>query len=123
MRQYRHGAEDIFLELPGGLVDPEDDSPAVAAERELLEETGYQGINLIPIGECYPQPAVLTNKCFFYLARDVKLTREPDFDAGEDIEIVKVPLEEIASKIRNHDITHGMIQLALFFFQNYQSHN
>lgn len=123
MRQYRHGAEDIFLELPGGLVDPQDDSPVIAAERELLEETGYEGEDLIPIGECYPQPAVLANKCFFYLARDVKLTREPDLDAGEDIEIVKVPLEEIASKIKTHEITHGMIQLAFFFFWNHQRYN
>ena len=100
LRQYRHGVEDICLELPGGLVDTEDDSPAVAAERELLEETGYQGADLMPIGECYPQPAVLTNKCFFYLAGNVKKIKPPDLDAGEDIEIIKFPLKEIALKNR-----------------------
>ena len=122
MRQYRHGSEEICLELPGGLVDPEDESPAVAAQRELLEETGCQGADHVPIGECYPQPAVLTNKCFFYLARDVKKIREPDLDAGEDIEIVRFPLKEITAKIENQEIVHGMVQLAFFFFWMKQEH-
>ena len=116
MRQYRHGAEKICLELPGGLVDTEDTSPIIAAERELLEETGCQGTDLAAIGECYPQPAVLTNKCFFYLARNVKKIREPDLDAGEDIEIVKFPLREISAKIENQEIVHGMVQLGFFFY-------
>ena len=41
IRQYRHGNEDICLELPGGLVDATDRSPEAAIRRELLEETGY----------------------------------------------------------------------------------
>jgi len=122
MRQYRHGAEEICLELPGGLVDTEDGSPAVAAARELFEETGYQGADLIPIGECYPQPAVLTNKCFFYLTHNVKKVRQPDLDAGEDIEIAKFPLEEIPLKIESNEIVHGMVQLAFFFYWLKQKH-
>jgi len=117
VRQYRHGSEEVCLELPGGLVDTEDDSPAVAAERELLEETGCQGADLIPIGECFPQPAVLSNKCFFYFADNVKKIREPDLDAGEYIEIVKFPLKEIALKIENREIIHGMVLLAFFFYR------
>ena len=66
VNQYRHGIEQVGLELPGGLVDPQDASPEVAARRELLEETGYQAAGLIKIGECYPQPAVLSNRCFFF---------------------------------------------------------
>ena len=41
VNQYRHGIERVCLELPGGLIDPQDPSPDVAAGRELLEETGW----------------------------------------------------------------------------------
>src|SRR5664279_2839452 len=41
VRQYRHGAQKVMLELPGGAMDARDESPLQAARRELLEETGY----------------------------------------------------------------------------------
>lgn len=116
VRQYRHGVERVCLELPGGLVDPADDSPSLSARRELLEETGYRADKITLMGECFPQPAILSNKCFFYLALNVVKIQSPQLDAGEDIEIIKVPLKDIAAKIENREIDHGMVLLAFSFF-------
>jgi ADP-ribose pyrophosphatase len=115
VHQYRHGIERICLELPGGLVDPADDSSAFSAQRELLEETGYQADQIMLIGECYPQPAILSNKCFFYLAKNATKVQPPHLDSAEDIEIIKIPLKEIPAKIENKQIDHGMVLLAFFF--------
>ena len=115
VRQYRHGIERVCLELPGGLVDASDESPGLSARRELLEETGYQADQIKLIGECYPQPAVLSNKCFFYLAKNTTKVQPPHLDSGEDIEIIKIPLNEIPLKIENKEINHGMVLLAFFF--------
>jgi len=82
VRQYRHGTEQVCLELPGGLVDPDDDSPELSARRELLEETGYQADEITLLGECFPQPAILSNKCFFYLAENAAQIQSQDLDAG-----------------------------------------
>jgi len=117
VRQYRHGIEQVCLELPGGLVDPEDPSPASAAERELLEETGYQVAEVFELGECFPQPAVLSNKGYFYLGTGAEKVTEPSLDDGEDIEIVRVPLERIPAMIENREITHGMVMLAFCLYR------
>ncbi len=116
VRQYRHGNEKICLELPGGLVDAQEHSPEAAAQRELIEETGFKAGRLLKLGECFPQPAILSNRCFFYLATDVEKVNEPALDAGEDIEIVMVPSEHVFERVENGDITNGMVQLAIAFY-------
>ncbi|MBT8332719.1 MAG: NUDIX hydrolase [Deltaproteobacteria bacterium] len=115
VRQYRHGTEQVCLELPGGLVDPGDLSPESSAQRELLEETGFTVANIRLIGECYPQPAILSNRCFFYLAEDAVKTQRQNLDAGEDIDILTIPLKDIRAKIENKEIDHGMVLQAFFF--------
>ena len=117
IRQYRHGTEQVCLELPGGLVDPDDASPELSARRELLEETGFTVSNIRLIGECYPQPAILSNRCFFYLAEGAVKSQQQNMDAGEDIEILTIPLDKIRTKIENKEIDHGMVLLAFYFFR------
>ena len=116
VRQYRHGTEAISLELPGGLVDPEDRSPDIAAGRELLEETGYQSPSIEQLGTCFPQPAMMGNKCYFFLAENAVQIQAPAPDDGEDIQIVKMPMEDIPGMIFRGEIDHGMVLLAFSFF-------
>jgi ADP-ribose pyrophosphatase len=40
IEQYRHGIDEVTLEIPGGLVDGEE-GHEVGAVREMAEETGY----------------------------------------------------------------------------------
>ena len=50
IRQYRHGTEDVTLEVPGGMVDATDGDPSVSAARELREETGYEVEAIVHLG-------------------------------------------------------------------------
>jgi len=120
IRQYRHGCGQVLLELPGGLIDEDDLSPHEAATRELLEETGYQGKDLVLLTKTHPQPAVLNHMGLTYLARDVKRIAEPKLDAAEDIEVCSIALQRIPEMIRSGEINHGqaVMALSLYFLLN-----
>src|SRR5690606_28506074 len=59
VEQYRHGTDEVSLEIPGGIIDPGDASPAHAARREMVEETGYDADAIVPLGSVAPNPAIL----------------------------------------------------------------
>ncbi|MEJ2533996.1 MAG: NUDIX hydrolase [Gammaproteobacteria bacterium] len=98
VEQYRVPVQARVLELPAGLVgDNEDaDEPiAVAAQRELLEETGYRAGRLRRLLHC-PSTAGLSDEMItFFLAEDLRREGPGGGDASEDIEVHEVPLEAV----------------------------
>jgi 8-oxo-dGTP pyrophosphatase MutT (NUDIX family) len=84
VRQYRPGAGRGVLELPAGMLDPADQSPAAAAERELLEETGYRPRRLEPLAALYPSPARQSNRSHCFLAIGCQEIALPAGDPAED---------------------------------------
>lgn len=115
IRQYRHGARKVTLEIPGGLVDP-GDTPEKAAARELLEETGYQTEALVQIGAVNPNPALFNNRCYTFVAQNVRKIKEPMPDHAEDIEVVLIPLPDIPDLIQNGEIDHAMVITAFYWY-------
>jgi 8-oxo-dGTP pyrophosphatase MutT (NUDIX family) len=115
VKQYRFGTRDFSLEIPGGMLD-EGDSPAGAAARELLEETGYGGEEPILLGVVHPNPALHTNRCFTYLIQNVFFKEPPRVDSTEDIEVESVPLAHIPLLIRQGKITHALVIAAFYWY-------
>ena len=112
VRQHRHGLGGETLELPGGMVDPEDPSPLEAAARELYEETGYRAQSVEAIGVIAPNPAIQNNRTHSFLARGAKRVGEGELDSAEDIEVVEVPLSEIPARIKSGEICHALVVVA-----------
>jgi 8-oxo-dGTP pyrophosphatase MutT (NUDIX family) len=113
VRQYRHGAQDVFWEFPGGVVD-DGESPLNGAQRELSEETGYTTSNIIEIGKFYPNPALQTNLMYGYLAYDAEKTTVQELDDAEDIEVHLVPLDELIAMTKRGEFLNGL-QVAVLF--------
>ena len=113
VRQYRHGTDEITLEIPGGNVDP-GESPREAAERELREETGYAAEEWHTIGRVEPNPAFMDNVCDTLLAVGAERVGEPNPDVHEEFEILSVPRPEFHAKIRSGEIRHALVVAAAY---------
>ena len=114
IKQYRHGAQKIIWELPGGAVD-EGEEPITAAKRELLEETGYSSDNIIEIGKVSPNPASHTNLMYAYVALDAKKVGSQALDEIEEIEVYPIPLDEAILMVRNGKLLQSLHVSSLFF--------
>ena len=110
--QYRHGTDELSLEVPGGVIDPGEE-PIDAARRELKEETGYEAESFELVSVVEPNPALQGNRCFTYLARGARPAGATAFDDLEDLETVVVPRSELASLIDDRVITHALVVVAL----------
>ena len=115
IRQFRPGTMQVELEIPGGCIDPGDPDPESAAERELLEETGYAGENARIIGKVTPNPAIQGNLCYTVFIDHAKKISEPLLEDTECIETIEVSADELKEMIVSGEIRHGLVLNALFF--------
>ena len=99
----------------------EGEKPIDAAIRELSEETGYTSSKVIEIGRVEPNPALMSNHTYSYLALDACQTKEQKLDGMEDIEILKKPIEEIPLLIEKGEIEHALVICAFYFYNQYLS--
>ncbi|MGV3541170.1 MAG: NUDIX hydrolase [Rufibacter sp.] len=105
VRQYKHGAGKVFLELPAGSFFPDKEVAQEAATRELLEETGAVLTQpLIPLAVLHDNPAKDTNRLHLFLAQNVRVEHPQKLDITEEIEVVRVPLPQVLPKVVSGEI-------------------
>ncbi len=96
-KQFRPGPKKILFEMPGGAIDGNEDLIG-AAERELLEETGYAGKAQF-VTECILD-AYSTAKRYCLVVTDCEKIAEQKLDATEFIQVDLVSLSEFRQLLR-----------------------
>lgn len=114
VRQYRHGAGEILLELPAGTFDPHQETAEAAAKREFIEETGYTADNFCQLATLYDNPVKETNKIHLFLAKDAYKITEQTLDLTEEIEVILIPAKVVVEKILQGEISVAGTVSALF---------
>ena len=97
VKQFRPGPGQVFTELIAGIVD-EGETTLACAQRELLEETGYQG-QLEFVTKAYTDGYSSVVRHIF-VARDCHKIAEPALDASEFLETVILSPAEFRQHVR-----------------------
>jgi DNA-binding transcriptional regulator YhcF (GntR family)/8-oxo-dGTP pyrophosphatase MutT (NUDIX family) len=103
-------------ELPGGLLEPEED-PETTALREVVEETGYRPRAIRHLVTFEPMIGTVNNPHHVYLAEGAERVAEPtERDEGtfEWVPITKLPELIEQGKIANSGTLVGLLHLLAF---------
>lgn len=101
VEQYRVPLGARCLELPAGLIGDEvaGEDPALAATRELEEETGYRAFAMVDMGNFYSSPGMVSESFRLFRAEGLERVSDGGGVEGEDIIVHRVPLSEVADFI------------------------
>ena len=104
VEQYRVPLGRSCIELPAGLIGDDDGAPdedaAVAAARELEEETGYRAERMEVVGEFYSSPGMVSESFSLIRAHGLVKVGEGGGTDSEDITVHRVPLSDVADAIK-----------------------
>ena len=113
--QYRHPAQQRFVELPAGLLDADGESPEATARRELREEAGLEAEEWTPLGTTWSSPGISSEVMHFFLARglsdatsDFERTHEEADMSGD-----WVPLEDLRAAVLAGHVGDGPLVQAV----------
>lgn len=118
IRQYRHPVKELLWEIPAGLLDLDGELDIVAAERELLEETGYHAAHLEPLIEFFTTPGGNSERIRIFLASDLKFVGRPEMQEGEERELLVewIPFDAALAGVLASDIKSPSAQVGLMAF-------
>lgn len=121
VEQYKHGIDEINLELPAGLFEDRTNNPEEEARREFNEETGYDAPEFMFVGKLANNPTRINSYFHLFAAIGAQPAGGQHLDATEEIRVHLIPLDEVFRLIRsgliNENTTVAAIYLARDFLQ------
>lgn len=104
--QHRYTLDEYSWELPMGGV-PFDEDPLIGARRELLEETGISAKKWSLLLKMHTSNSVTDELAYTYMAEELTIGT-PQFEETEDIQIKRIPFEEVLDLVMRGKITDGL---------------
>jgi ADP-ribose pyrophosphatase len=112
-RQFRYPHRRTFIEVPAGKLEP-GEPPLDTAKRELVEETGYAAAEWQHLGVVHTTIGYSDETIQLFLAKRLTLQAQK-LDAGEFLEVLKVPFAEAIAMIGDGRITDSKSIAALLW--------
>lgn len=103
LRQYKHGVGRVSLMLPGGGLAA-GESPLAAAQRELLEETGYTAEHWQPLPGFVTSANYRGSQGYIFTAQNAQKVAEPNSGDLEDMEVVLMTPEAVITAVKTGEV-------------------
>jgi ADP-ribose pyrophosphatase len=113
IRNWRIAANQTLIELPAGTLEPPE-LPAVTAERELIEETGYRAAKIEFLHAFFLSPGIMDEKMHLYLATSLT-AGEAAREEGEEIENLLVEWDEAIGMVFRREIQDAKTMVGLLW--------
>jgi len=111
VKQFRYLYGKEIYEIPAGKIDGEENAMN-AAERELLEETGFSA-KLEHAFDLYPSPGYTDEVIHIYFAREFNFVGQK-LDEGEFLKCEFVPLKKVLELIESGEICDAKTVAAVY---------
>jgi ADP-ribose pyrophosphatase len=121
IKQYRYPVEETLVEIPAGKLD-KNEIPIDCARRELQEEVGAVGGNLVHLTSFYTTPGFSNEYLHLFLAINFeKKQNNPDED--EFLQIIKIPIKSSADWIFEGKIKDAKSIIGILLANEYIKNN
>lgn len=119
VRQYRHALGVTEYEICAGVIE-EGEAPLAAAQRELLEETGYAGGEWTEFMTICANPSNHTNLAHTFLALGVERVAEQHLDATEELTYHIIPQREVFAMLQRGEMLQALMAAPLwkYFYEH-----
>ena len=118
IEQYRPAVDAPVVELPAGLVGDvpgeEDEPMAAAAQRELLEETGYRAGTMKRLFHGSASAGISAEQITFFLATDLAKAGPGGGDGTEDITVHEVPIGDVTDWLDGKAAEGAVIDVKIY---------
>ena len=112
VRQFRYPYKESIYEIPAGKREKGED-PLETGKRELQEECGVVADNYIDLGRIYPSPGYTNEEIYLYAATGLTEV-EQNLDEDEFLQVTKMKLTTLITKIMSGEITDAKTIAAAF---------
>ncbi len=112
--QFRYTLNEWSWEIPMG-GSPKDEPLEITAQRELEEETGLKAKTFTRLLHLHTSNSITDEKGYVYLATDLSEGIQQLETSEQDIQVRKLPFDEVISMAKNGEITDAISLAGIFY--------
>jgi ADP-ribose pyrophosphatase len=117
IEEWRQAVGRVNRGLPAGSVESADGDLAVAARRELREETGYEAEAVTHLFAAEPTNGIANSVHHHFVARGCTPTGDQDLDFNESIRVETADYDELVAAALDGDLRDGRAMHALVQYE------